>query len=690
MTKTEKIVIEKIALSKSLDIPFDKLVLSNRNVRRVQTALSIDELAEDIARRTLLQSLSVRPIPEREGFYEVQAGGRRYRALEQLVKQKRLTKTAPIPCIVREEGILEEDSLAENVQRQSLHPLDQFCAFQTLRDQGLGEEEIAARFFVTPQIVKQRLKLVSVSPKLLELYASDDMTLEQLMAFTMSDDHARQEQVWDTVSNGYNQQPHYIRGLLTENTVEADDKRVCFVGIAAYEAAGGTVLRDLFSEDDEGLLQDVGLLKKLVAEKLTIEAETIKAEGWKWIQVAEDFPYGHTKGLRRIVGEEEPLSEAEEVQRDALNAEMQSIERQYFQEDAEDMPEEVERRVGEIETALAVFESRPVRYYPADIARAGAFVSIDDDGSLNVERGFVRAGDNANDAESPRNEDATEDRSCCVVFSSGLGSPETEPSSSDAETEDEGLKPLSERLMMELTAHRTLGLRDALANDPDMAFLAVLHALVQQVFYRYATDSCLEITAKSSGFSVQGPDLKTSASAIAIEERHELWEKQLPKDEKDLWDVLCTFDEDSRMSLFAHCASLTVNAVHEPWNRAPGRKVHADQLAETLALDMAAIGWQPTAANYLGRISKARILEAVTDMKGASSAELIGHLRKLDMAQQAERMLAGSGWLPEPLRAPGIESLSSTAGSETAETLPPVSAPSGVDAELPAFLIEAV
>ena len=233
------------------------------------------------------------------------------------------------------------------------------------------------------------------------------------------------------------------------------------------------------------------------------------------------------------------------------------------------------------------------------------------------------------------------------------------------------------------------GLRDALANDPDMAFLAVLHALVQQVFYRYATVSCLEITAKSSGFSVQAPDLKTCASAIAIEERHELWEKQLPKDEIDLWDILRTFDADSRMSLFAHCSSLTVNAVHEPWNRAPGRKVHADQLAETLALDMAAIGWQPTAANYLGRVSKARILEAVTDIKGASSAELIGHLRKLDMAQQAERMLAGSGWLPEPLRTPGIESLSITAGSEAAETLLPLSVPSGVDAELPAFLTEA-
>ncbi|WP_163334166.1 ParB/Srx family N-terminal domain-containing protein, partial [Enterobacter bugandensis] len=87
---------------------------------------SIEELAEDIARRTLLQSLTVRPVLDESGaetgVFEIPAGGRRYRALELLVKQKRLAKTAPIPCVVRTEGLAEEDSLAENVQRAPLHP----------------------------------------------------------------------------------------------------------------------------------------------------------------------------------------------------------------------------------------------------------------------------------------------------------------------------------------------------------------------------------------------------------------------------------------------------------------------------------------------------------------------------------------------------------------------------------------
>ena len=118
--------------------------------------------------------------------FEIPAGGRRYRALELLVKQKRLAATTPIPCIVRTEGLAEEDSLAENVQRAPLHPLDQFRAFQSLREKGRSEEEIAATFFVAVQVVKQRLKLAAVSLRLLDVYAEDGMTLDQLMAFTVN------------------------------------------------------------------------------------------------------------------------------------------------------------------------------------------------------------------------------------------------------------------------------------------------------------------------------------------------------------------------------------------------------------------------------------------------------------------------------------------------------------------------
>ena len=650
--------IQKITLSASRDIPFNKLVLSQANVRRVKAGVSIEELAEDIARRTLLQGLSVRAVLDADGnetgMFEVPAGGRRFRALEFLVKQKRLAKTAPVPCVVRDGGLAEEDSLAENVQRVALHPLDQFRAFQALRDKGLGDDEIAARFFVNPTVVKQRLRLAAVSAKLLDIYAEDGMTLEQLMAFTVTSDHARQEQVWDSVSRSYNKEPYLIRRQLTEGAVRASDRRALFVGADIYEAAGGVVMRDLFQHDDGGWLQDPALLDRLVTGKL--QAEALRDEGWKWIAVATDFPYGHSAGLRRLAGETTELTEEEASTFAALQTEYETLEAEYA--GADDLPEAVDQRLAEIETAKSGFENRPVRFDSADIARAGIFVSIDSDGTLRVERGFVRPEDEAPVEPIPTGADiAPEPIGAEIPVQRAVITIGGAPTGSETETpeEDDTIRPLSDRLVTELTAHRTLALRDGVANDPQVAFRAVLHALCLAAFYRYAASTCLEITAKHSGFSAQAPGLAETASAKAIDERHARWAKQLPETPADLWDTLTAFDSDSQGALFAHCASLTVNVVKEPWNRRPDVFAHGDQIARAVGLDMAAAGWKPTVDTYLGRVPKARILEAVREAKGEHSAQLIDHLKKAEMAKEAERLLDGTGWLPEPLRLSGTE-----------------------------------
>ncbi len=646
--------VQKITLSASRDIPFNKLVLSQSNVRRVKAGVSIEELAEDIARRTLLQSLNVRAVLDAEGketgMFEIPAGGRRYRALELLVKQKRLAKTAPVPCVVREGGIAEEDSLAENVQRVALHPLDQFRAFQAVRDKGLGEEEIAARFFVSPTVVKQRLRLAAVSEKLLEVYAEDGMTLEQLMAFTVNGDHARQEQVWEGLSLSHNREPYNIRRQLTDGAVRASDRRARFVGVEAYEAAGGIVMRDLFQHDEGGWLQDPALLDRLAIEKLQTEAEALQDEGWKWITAAPDFPYGHTAGLRRLVGATVDLTEDERASFVALQAENEALEEQYAE--ADELPDEIDQRLDEIETALAAFDNRPVSYEQAEIARAGAFVSIDGEGALRIERGFVRPEDEApalsvtgRESDAPRIAGSNSVVQGTVIAIGGA-----QNSDADTSEEDDAIRPLSDRLVTELTADRTLALRDALANEPNVAFQAVLHALCLLAFYRHASHSCLEITAKNSGFSAQAPGLAETASARAIDARHEQWAQRLPENSAELWDALTAFDRENKSALLAHCAALTVNVVKEPWDRRPDAFAHGDQLARAVDLDMAAAGWVPTVENYLGRVPKIRIIEAVREAKGEQPARLIEHLKKADMAREAERLLGGAGWLPEPLR----------------------------------------
>ena len=660
--------IQKITLNASRDIPFNKLVLSQSNVRRVKAGQSIEELARDIERRGLLQSLNVRPVLNGEGAetgsYEVPAGGRRFRALELLVKQKKLVKTAPVPCVVREAGsaiLAEDDSLAENVQRVALHPLDQFRAFRDMLEKGMSEEEIAAAFFVVPAVVKQRLRLMTVSDKLLEIYEQDGMKLDQIMAFSISDDHARQEQVWEIIAQSHNREPYLIRRMLTEKTVRASDRRVRFVGLDAYLAAGGHVMRDLFEADDGGWLQDPTLLDRLVMDKLAGAADDICAEGWKWVETALSFPWGHTRGFARIEGSPVVLSEEEAARLIALHSEQEAIEAEYAQ--ADEFPEDVDTRLGEIEQTIEALEERPVSFDPVDMACAGAFVSLDSDGTLLVERGFVRPEDVQ--AEPEDGHDAPEgDDDTAVHHSAGddgewegrEGAPDTEPE------EEDGLKPLPDRLLTELTAWRTLALRDAFAANPHIALTELLYTLVRDLYWQVSGADCLEAYVRDIPLRVHSPDMPGSIPAHALRQRNEGWKHDLPEDENALWQWLDGLDYTSRLALLAHCLSFGVNALYErmpPYGAVSQRSVservaRADRLATALRLDLTEVGWQATVENYLGRVTKARILEAVREARGDEAADRIAHLKKMDMASEAEQLLDGSGWLPEALRTAGL------------------------------------
>lgn len=685
--------VQKIALNTARDIPFNKLLLSQTNVRRVKAGVSIEELAESIVRRGLLQSLNVRPVLDADGvetgMFDVPAGGRRYRALELLAKQKRVTKAQPVPCVVRAADANttpEEDSLEENEQRAPLHPLDQFRAFQTLRIKGLDEDEIAVARNVSVQVVKQRLRLASVSPRLHEVYAEDGMSLEQLMAFSVTGDHERQEQVWESLSKTYYKEPYQIRRALTESSVRASDRRAQFVGLAVYEEAGGVILRDLFQSDDGGWLQDVGLVDMLVAEKLREAAEAIGAEGWKWVEAATDFPYGHTADLRRLSGVAPRLSDEEQATRDALAEELDRLYAEH--EGDEDLPDEVDARLAEIETAIEEFDRRPTLYDAAEVARAGAFVSVDGSGNLRVDRGYVRAEDEVPAVDGPEGGETD--------TSGSDGTDGSEPSAASVqravitvvgqaepeEDEEDVIRPLPDRLVTELTAHRTLALRDAVASNPHVAMTALLHKLVLDTFQHNTSTGCLEASVRHVFFQVQSADLKDSASAAAIAERQEAWKVDLPTEDQVLWDKLAALDDASRIALLAHCVSYGINALYEKVDRYGGglsqhaldrRLAQADRLARAVGLDMVDAGWRPTVDNYLGRVTKPRILEAVREAKGEQAAQLIDHLKKGDMAKEAERLLDGTGWLPEPLRnaadAPDSDVAATDGGAEV-ESLP--------------------
>jgi ParB family chromosome partitioning protein len=485
-------------------------------------------------------------------------------------------------------------------------------------------------------VVRQRLRLGAVSPKLMAIYREGGLALDQLMAFAVSEDHTRQEQVYDQLS--FNRSPSVIRRAMTEAKVPASDRRAIFVGTEPYGEAGGTILRDLFTEDGGGWFEDVALLDRLAAERLdAIAADVRDREGWKWAVAALDYPHGH--GMRRVYPHPVERSDADRAQIEALAAEYDALVSQW--DALEDLPPEVEARFKAIDAALDAF-GEGTAYDPDEVARGGVFVVLGHDGQARIERGLIRPED------EPPVEEGEAEATADVKGEGEAGGGELAPD--EAEPEDEDAAPLPERLVLDLTAYRTVGLRDAVAGDPTLALTALAHALALRAFYPpYEQASCVEVKLVSAYLDRHAPGVSDSPAGRRIAERHEAWAARLPREASEVWDCVSAFGAGDLMDLLAHCVSLGISAVRNPLDRRPAAWDHADRLARAAGLDMTTT-WTATAERYLARVTKARILEAVAEARGAEVAERISDLKKTEMVETAEVLLAGTGWLPPLLR----------------------------------------
>jgi ParB family chromosome partitioning protein len=269
--KIEKPIEKEFASGSEIFVPLNRLKKSPKNARKMPHGeAAIEALAGSIAAKGMLQNLVAEPEVDSDGaetgHYLVTVGEGRRLAQLLRAKRKQIKKSEPIRCILDTANDPKEISLDENITRTDMHPAVQFEVFTYLAEEkGYGAEEIAARFGVTAHVVRQRLRLGSVSPNLMQIYRDGGLALDQLMAFAITDDRERQEAAFERL--GHNREPYAIRRLLTESNAPARDRRARFCGLDAYEAAGGAILRDLFSEDQGGYLEDVTLLDRLTKEK---------------------------------------------------------------------------------------------------------------------------------------------------------------------------------------------------------------------------------------------------------------------------------------------------------------------------------------------------------------------------------------------------------------------------------------
>ena len=624
-----------------ITVPYSSLRPSPLNAR-TQPLSGIPALATSIRAKGLLQNLVIHEMKGgrgRQRRYGVCAGQRREAALDLLFEQKHIAADYPVPVRLVSEGEALAISLIENSEREGLDPFDVLRAYRMLAEEGRSVDYIAALFSASPLTVKRRMKLANVSPKLLALLREDAITLDQLAALALADDHEMQEHIWSD-ANDWQRQPDYLRQAITRAEIDASRSRlVRFVGVAAYEAAGGYVRRDLFSDDENaGYIADAELLQRLVAQKLDAAAEEVRAEGWGWIETRVERDVLELNRYGRLAPVQRPYTGDEQQQMDALTAQQDELAEKLeaLSEDDENAYEEADRLNDEIErvnAALIALESAAFVWDEQQMAEAGAFVIVGPQGELVIERGLVRR----------ENADALE-----AVGAHVTGTPEAEAHDTVSTTAPK-VKPVhSAKLCQRLTAHRTAAMRAELAAQPAVALAALLHHLVPKAlpehFGHTSARDFLALTGTNNhdGLLRAADDLDTSPAWSAIDTQRARWIAELPTKRADLLPWLIQQDPGTTLlDLLAFCTGTLLDGI------AGEERPHAiNALAGALNLDMTGY-WTPTRVTYFDHVSKARIAEVVAVAVSPKAAADLDRMKKADAAAAAELRLAKVAWVPE-------------------------------------------
>lgn len=523
-------------VQREIMVPVADLVDSPYNVRRHSLA-SIDELAALIDSQGLQHPLKVIEQPGRRARsgkaprmrFGVVAGKRRRQALLRLLAQGRIGKDHAVRCDLVSEAQAREISMAENSGREPLHPADEFEAFKALIDEGRSVEDVAARFGVEPLTVRRRLKLAALSPKLIALYREGGINLDQLMALTLTDDHALQERAWFE-SHLWDREASVLRRMLTAGEVQATgNAMVRFVGIEAYEAAGGIVRRDLFDSEQAGWISDPELLHRLAAEKLDGIAETVKGEGWAWVEVRVEFDGWALRQflrcdptLRRLTPEESQA--LDEMKR--REAELQAEARAMDEGDDDSQVERIELEEEDIAERRAAIQTARQTWRAADKAHAGVVVTISRTGEPAIVRGLVREADRRAAEAALRSDGKASD-----------GDRERKSSTKGREERDERARDdvpdapkLSDALLRRLAVHRTAALQATLSANVQLALGALAHVFVKGVFSDgwIRERSAMQLTVQWPGaaLAAAADDLPASRAAQVLETAKQGWKER--------------------------------------------------------------------------------------------------------------------------------------------------------------------
>jgi ParB family transcriptional regulator, chromosome partitioning protein len=617
------------------ELPLSTLVLTDKNVRKL-AAKYINCLADSIYANGLKQNLVVCPVhgdTENNGSapaYAVVAGRRRYLALCSLRDLGRIADDYLVKVLIEDPEQSTVTSLTENFHREAMHPADEFRAFSQLFNEGLSVGEIALKFGISEHLVKQRLALGSAAPELLEEYQNEAMNLEQLMVLCQVDDLERQKELWFATPQGWQRNANELRKIISNEAINLSSKLVKFVGLDVYEAQGGTVQRDLFSEEERySTISDPQLLKSLVFDKFkSLEQDVFKA-GWAWVQHSFDYDDAAIKGFVRCFPKEREITESEAA---ALNLweerlyELEEMLSDYEEpQDGDTVAVNLAAEQAEYDNLVDTmdkFQESLLEW--GDIQnKAGVYLYLTSSGDVASQVGLVRKEDMD-----------TEKKIDGMVEGNG------EVKKTDC---------ISSNLQSYLACVRTSALQAELVKSPDTASILLVHSLALKIFYcRWTHGSFFDIalTPNTDEIKTSITGFENTPAGEYLGKIHAKWQSLLPTDQSLLLDYLFSLGGDDLQELLAYSVGQTLNT-HQT------HAVSFDgfcKLSELLNLSIFNY-WKPTKDNFFGRLKKSQIFSVLADA-GVSCTDLDEGMKKDLIAAQAEALIKSApDWLPEQLRA---------------------------------------
>ena len=604
------------------NIPLSMLIPAPENVRRFMSEAGLQELAASILSQGLLQNLTVRK--NAQGKYEVKAGGRRLRALKELAKKNQISKGYVVACHELKTQNDVEVSLAENMVREAMHPADEIEAFFVLHDGGKGmtAEMIGDRFGISHMSVRRRLKLANVSPKIIQLFRDDKVTLEQLQVLAITDDHAKQEAAFLDVET-WQRQPHQLRNVLTSELVKANDPLAKFVGLAAYKKAGGDVVADLFDGDKGGSYSDRGLLLTLATQKLEAALKDCRGQGWAWISASVSFERHSAMILRPLP---QALKPALAKRRAILLVKLDLLE-----EGEALLTDKQKLQVQNITSEIDQIDGDALAYSLEQKAVSGVVAYVGYDGKLAIEQGVVK----------------TEDRKAA----SQIGKTPTIKEDLTVQSEIKGkTEVLSGAVIEDLSKHQTVALSAHIASQPDFAFRLMVFNLARHYYCSGATQGVLEIFVRHVSVTQSQQD---SENMLAYEEAHkrrQAIEALVPKDQNRLWVWAMEATDERLKEVLAQLVANGLN-VTRPQGKPMSQLCNTDlsRIVKQTQFNFRA-WWQPS-SSFFKRVSKAVAVAAVTEC--GLSEQLAASLVKAPRAngvQVTAEALKPTIWIPSCVR----------------------------------------